>query len=75
MERFDGSEIWNEIVSRWGTIYHSELLLIAMKLSVHLNVKLSRDAKRNKSDLIQWFHDNWDKVKDLLDKVDFVYKE
>ena len=64
------NEAWREIAKRFGSnIKQPELLSIAQVLANQANVKLDRDAKRRKSVLIKWFHENWPALQQYMEYV------
>lgn len=64
------SRPWIEIQNRFGdNITHGELLSIAEVLAASARIFLDRDAKRRKSVLIKWFHENWLKIYPFLNYI------
>ena len=61
------SPAWKTITTAFGPdVKQISLCELALQLSKKLGITLNRDAKRRKSVLIKWFHDNWDILKDEI---------
>lgn len=64
------SRAWREICERYGSgLNQTELLSLAEVISIHLGLKVDRDAKRRKEVLIKWFDENFDQILPFLDHV------
>ena len=61
------SEAWNTITERFGmNIKQPPLLEIAKIIGEHINISVNRNARRRKSVLIKWYHDNWALIKPFI---------
>ena len=66
---------YKKISEKWPGIRMYELCAIASAIVRKVGraeLKLSRDARRRKSLLYQWFDDNWHHASPIIDKVVFV---
>lgn len=65
----ENSEAWRTICNRFGSqVKQPPLLEIATMISNHFGITLGRQARRRKSVLIKWFHDNWGIISPEIDK-------
>ena len=66
---------YKKISEKWPGIRMYELCAIAsaiVRKVARPELKLSREARRKKSLLFQWFDDNWHHASPIIDKVVFV---
>lgn len=54
---------------------HAECQSIADVISIHLGIKLEREARRRFPSLIKWFDDNWASIEPNLKFLIFSVKE
>ncbi|KAI5512355.1 hypothetical protein TVAGG3_0748450 [Trichomonas vaginalis G3] len=67
------TEAWNFLVMRFSSgITQSELRSIANVVCLKCNLKLERDASRDRRILIKWFHDNWNCIHDTVSKIQLL---
>ena len=58
---YKSSKAWVALTSKFGPkVNHDELLSLAEILSYHFTIPLSRENKRQKGMLIQWYDNNFD---------------
>jgi len=64
------SPVWEYMTDRFGAeMNQSKLLALAEMISTQLSIPLDRDAKRRKTVLIKWYHDNWAMILPYIDKI------
>ena len=75
-ERLNGfnsetSETWQILKEKFSSgITHNELKSVAMIICQYVDgISLDRDATRDNRVLIKWFDENWNVIKNVIDKV------
>ena len=68
---------WKPLNTKFGpNLDLKHLLLLAQVVSWRKDIPLSRNDKRTKLGLIQWFQKNWDDLSDLLmNQISIIYEE
>ena len=66
---YRSSKAWVVLTSKFGpNVNHDELLSLAEILSYHFTIPLSRENKRQKGMLIQWYNDNLNELWPFIKK-------
>lgn len=66
----DDSEFYKMLSNKFSSgITHSELVSVASVCCYYTDLKLDRGAKRVNEVLIKWFDENWNVLKDVIDRV------
>ena len=61
------SEAWLTLEENFGVnVKQPPLLEIAKIIGQHVHINVNRNARRRKSVLIKWYHDNWDVIKPYI---------
>ena len=67
---YEISNTWQELRKRFSSgVTHSELKSVAQVLCCYTKLKLDRDAQRDNRVLIKWFDENWETLKDYINKI------
>ena len=68
--QYETSETYQILKHKFSSgVTHNELKSVALVLCQHAGLTLDRDATRDNRVLIKWFDENWDKLKDYIDKI------
>ncbi|KAK8842210.1 hypothetical protein M9Y10_026442 [Tritrichomonas musculus] len=66
---YRNSKAWVVLTSKFGpNVNHDELLSLAEILSFHCKIPLSRENRRQKGKLIQWYNDNLNELWPFIKK-------
>ena len=66
---YRSSKAWVVLTSKFGPkVNHDELLSLAEILSFHFKIPLSRENRRQKGMLIQWYNDNLNELWPFIKK-------
>ena len=67
---YETSKVWDLLKTKFSSgITHNELKSIAQVCCYFSNLTLDRDATRDNRVLIKWFDENWNVLKDIINKI------